>query len=565
MKVKDIKKLANQYNEDRDIANVLKKFLLFLKHKNEKDKLNDLEFFYFYKEIRVIKKNDFKMGVKSLLSQNAIFNDLSAMRRDSFLQLTSIIDCLSTFKLADPSHVKLFMNHLERYDINNILGLLSKNTSLILKKPFLNLLLQEKIHFDCSDIYEYIDYLDQSNLLNQQTVDFALQFTDIRKQRLFQIFDTFSNHELFIDKNTFNLLTNLSVTNLKRIDRIVRDLDQNKLLNWHNVSLAIERLKIKLPVQEINQVKKLSRKKTHSPRSEFIIDDRHHLFIQHSELKQYLSGGYGKVKKAYQKSNDKKPSHSIKKIFNEVVSKPEKEAERECKYNQLLNRETFFFKHNDSYYLAAKWQKGRSLFLYNQNEFTNITQKTKIICIIIFLEELNKLHSHSRVHGDIKLHNVILDLINKSMHLIDFGTSRKCHSEKEFAHTAYFSDFNGNHSKEYGFYNDVYSAGIVISYLYPEFFTHNDSYSARTVTPNKIKNIRPEQRAIIDLIAAMMHEKKNARCTVFDALNYLNEIQTTKELTFTKLTKIQKATIMKNEVTPEDVFRERTCPMRLYS
>ena len=127
-------------------------------------------------------------------------------------------------------------------------------------------------------------------------------------------------------------------------------------------------------------------------------------------------------------------------------------------------------------------------------------------CLRSGLTDLNILHQHYRVHGDIKCQNFVLNQSDGSLQLIDFGTSHKRGSSKSFALTPAYSD---PYSHGDDFCKDLYAMGIITMYLFPEIYAVSfDTYRAN-VSINKSDYTVAEQ-AIVDLVNSMMNSDVRA-------------------------------------------------------
>ncbi len=176
----------------------------------------------------------------------------------------------------------------------------------------------------------------------------------------------------------------------------------------------------------------------------------------------------------------------------------------------------------------------------------------RLRCLRSGLADLNTLHQHHRIHGDVKCQNYILDLENASMKLIDFGTSHKKGSSKSYAWTAAYSD---PHSFADGFGKDLYAVGLVTMYLFPEIYSVSFDSTKAYVSVNKTNYTIVEQ-AVVTLVDSMMNAKLRSRCTSEDALHYCDElISHFAQLNEGLLATITNSTLTRAHTTLEDVFR----------
>ncbi|WP_058480300.1 protein kinase domain-containing protein [Legionella waltersii] len=289
-------------------------------------------------------------------------------------------------------------------------------------------------------------------------------------------------------------------------------MDQNSL------DKAFQRVTAKLPSVSESAVSINSRKENNVPRSELRIDNKKGLFIEHS--KQYASGGFGEVKKGYSSPDSAEPIYGIKRLNQRDPIKAQREAIREVKYHRLLGRQAFYFSRNGSIRIVSEWQREQSVDQYASSELLQVSIEKRLRCLSSGLSDLNVLHQHYRIHGDVKCQNFILNLNNTSMKLIDFGTSHKKGSSKSFGWTTLYRD-------PYTFWDhfckDLYAMGIVTMYLFPEIYTLN--YEVTELKPfiNKT-SLTILEKAVVNLVNSMMNREANLRCTSEDALHYCNEL-----------------------------------------
>lgn len=213
------------------------------------------------------------------------------------------------------------------------------------------------------------------------------------------------------------------------------------------------------------------------------------------------------------------------------------------------------------YRVITPWQEGKDLRKYTPLELKQATYEDKFQCLSQALEELNTLHQHNRIHGDLKPANFILNLNAKTLKIIDFGGSIKFGSGKKPAHTRFYGD---PHKDAAHFYSDVYSMAGIAKILFPELYFYVNQYSKTflpgefaTFTLVKKDHLSVIEKAIIQLIDAMQHPDTSLRCTSADAAGYCKKIlENLSELDENMLREITESTIARTNTTVEDILRE---------
>ena len=180
----------------------------------------------------------------------------------------------------------------------------------------------------------------------------------------------------------------------------------------------------------------------------------------------------------------------------------------------------------------------------------------RISCLSTALEDLNTLHNHYRMHGDVKPDNFILNTENNSMRLIDFDVSHKLGIDKDCGSTPAFIDPDTplSHLSQ-----DLYGMGKVIMELFPELYVFSLSSDLRaTYSFWKQGTLSIVEQSIVNLVNALSHSEPQMRCTSEDALHYCNDllrsIDTLDEVGLTTLTESK---LRRTKITIEDVLRQR--------
>jgi serine/threonine protein kinase len=124
--------------------------------------------------------------------------------------------------------------------------------------------------------------------------------------------------------------------------------------------------------------------------------------------------------------------------------------------------------------------------------FTEFNDNVKLKLIKDLCNIVEYIHSKSFIHRDIKPENIIIDN-NYNLYLIDFGISKVLNQENGYTYTrikgtiAYASPemftevgYNNNQEKICGISikSDVWSVGVLISYLYSGYFPWSNKYKS---------------------------------------------------------------------------------------
>ncbi|KTC96163.1 protein kinase domain-containing protein [Legionella erythra] len=436
--------------------------------------------------------------------------------------------------------------------VKQILDILAAASLAKGSEALLNRIMSKTI--DGYDLVQSLGYLQKAGVLNQQSLESCLQLLPKSpavspKKDLLHVFHQLDEAGFMITEPQLTLLFSLSSANIRRLHNRVVNLIHNKQLNPHSFAEALQRTSEKLPpVKEVVADKK-SRKVSGAARSQVCVNNGHSFFTSHD--KHYDEGGFGKVKKGFPSADAPEPVYSIKKLYEKDKGTAQREGIREVKHHHLLGRQAFYYTLKGITYIVAEWQKGKGLHCYSVDELKKIHMKNRLACLRDGLAQLNTLHEHARVHGDIKEQNFILDFNASSMKLIDFGGSHRQASEKPFAYTPAYADprISGDH---YG--RDMYAMGIVAMQLFPELYTVSVDALTTRFKANKVRPTVIEQ-AVLFLIAAMMRSDFDKRCTSEAALSYCDKLLKAAVLDRNVLEEIKNATITRPNKTVEDVLR----------
>lgn len=432
-----------------------------------------------------------------------------------------------------------------------------------------------------------IDYLGFAGLLESKTVDAVFKYftheTMGTKKKLVEIINLFNKENFkisaeqyekwlnvnhiesiyfltklgklrILNTNYLEKVLNLDFADIKRLHHIILLLAKNHKLTKIALDESLNLIELSLDSTEPSTVIKYSRKVTNKPRSEFIIDNSLHFFVQHNASKKYNGGGCSIVKKAYETEDDEQPIFALKKLKNTDLNDGCIEAKREVNYQHLLGRNAFYFSRNHKNYIVMDWLNGKDLESYSLKELKKYPLENRLYWLYTGLSDLNLMHENYRLHGDIKPHNFILDTQNNKLLLIDFGAARKRDSNYSYYYTSQYL-YKEIESYNYDFADDVYSMGFVIAKLFPEFCAIDESSNSYKVTFCNDAPDDPFEKAIMLLIKAMMDPNANNRCRVEHALNFCHQLlEQWDELTDEEVDELSKETIHCEQLTTKDVI-----------
>ncbi len=395
---------------------------------------------------------------------------------------------------------------------------------------------------------EDFSLLDEAKLINECGLYLLVENVG-PKQPLFTLCECLAERDFIIKVKWLPLLLPLSERNIQRLARLTLRLAAKKLLHEASFEAALKRIAFILPLVEEATVVKNSRKLTGQPRSELIINDQLRFFMGHQEEKD--EGSFGVVKKGYKEEDGSLPAFSIK----HLKELDYEEASREVKYQRLLGREAYYFTRKNRLTIVSEWQKEKSLHQFSALDLKQTAFEKRLVCLISLLTELNFLHLHYRVHGDIKAQNVILDLKNLLMKLIDFGAAHKEGSCKVRSYTAYYADPKLKAGIAYSFCDDIYALGIVVAFLFPDFFSVGlESYNTQICLHRSPLLI--EHGILLHLIKALLNPDRKKRCTCEDALQFCQAVvQHYPSLDMALVTSLSETLLNRSTVTEEDIFR----------
>jgi serine/threonine protein kinase len=232
-------------------------------------------------------------------------------------------------------------------------------------------------------------------------------------------------------------------------------------------------------------------------------------------------------------------------------------ADKEAKCYKLLGQFAFFNERQ----LVAKWYQGASLYVADKNDIMALPYETRLYLLKMALEQLNTLHKNFRYHGDIKPGNVIIDFINRSIHLIDFETMRKPYYMDYIDHAT--PSYGSPAAPRNGMTEDMYGFGFVTAALFPEIFnitSYGKKFQVELTAP--IISLSIIEKSIVKLQWEMQKNESSVRCTSEQAMEYCNEIlKHLNDLNESIMENIANNTICRRgkSITTEDILRGYAC------
>ena len=399
---------------------------------------------------------------------------------------------------------------------------------------------------DVLDIIEIVSHAPHVNLQSQ--FEKILRMSSDQIYEVYFFIKNMQNYDM-LTKEVVDLAFNYIPDHPDfRSYHILSSLYENKLL-------TLESLKRTLAIFEDEQVnatpsldvRKFSRKKSGLPRSKLVVPDEAKsttdIFVEHHPEKSYLCGGEGFVKKLYATPESDVPIYKLKKG-------EETELRNAVSINQLLGRESFWFKRKDKEYLVSQWVAGKPTNNLVSDEVMSHSFRERLQWLLSALDELTKMHAHYWVHGDVNPKNVILSLEEKALHLIDFTSSARLNQGMPTGMTRIFLDASGNSGT---FCDDVYGMGFVVAALFPEYFRVDMNQRPFRVVCIPVQDERNQPTILHALTNAMQSPDREARCTASDAMKYCQAVLNSPGLSADALGKVKQETIARQVESFEDV------------
>lgn len=368
------------------------------------------------------------------------------------------------------------------------------------------------------------------------------------------------------------LIGKLTARNIARLQKVAANLSRQGNLNSESFSYALSKVGGKNPSVQPSKLTK----STETP-GMYRVNDMS-FFLSSKPLS---AGGQAIVHAGYvspEAVTPTIPAYCVKTFSGNKVEFNLKTVTSETKYLQLMGRRAAIIQAEDSLSLVTEWQPGEDILELSKIKFESLTFAQRLKWLASGLADLNKLHHHFRMHGDIKVTNFIIDTTTDSMKLIDMGGAQKINSPKLKVSSLGFMDPNEGKPKKMA--SDMYAMGKVMAFLFPELykcekirtaFVYTEPHEERK-TANieiaqfiqlKIANLTPIESAVIQLVNAMMDAAAENRCTSEQALQFcsgLLEKMVGNEIDPASLAELLDATINRKDFTVEDALRDSSRP-----
>lgn len=417
--------------------------------------------------------------------------------------------------------------------------------------------------------------LEDAKLCSREIVEKYLKLDHLQKKKyLNRILNHLHETQIELDESLLHKLFSLSIKNLKRVAVVTAGLASTHLLNQGSFAKALVRISNKLPRVSPDNYKKLSRKVTGKLRSELELNNSLiHLYVD-SDSKEYKSGANGTIKKGYTTEQENTPVFCVKTLrehgrgmrtdlINHHKVDIQKEATHEVQYNKIFeDDQATFINHKNLPRLILPWRFKKPLNEYiEQNKIQKFSIKDRLAMLGSGLSRLAKLHERYRVHGDIKLKNIVIHPKKNQMYLIDFGSAHKAGFAKFYPTTPAFLNCEKNlHASDFS--KDMYAMGIVAGCMFKEicevYFTYyKTTVNIRSECLTNMASLDSYQQAAIYLINAMLDDTPAFRCTAAQAAEFCDQVIKQPELKTDDLLSIVERTIKQPPETEEDVLLGR--------
>ena len=149
-------------------------------------------------------------------------------------------------------------------------------------------------------------------------------------------------------------------------------------------------------------------------------------------------------------------------------------------------------------------------------------------------------------------------MLETSLHLIDFGTTRRIHSQKVMAETKEYLDKD---RIGYGFSDDIYSSRFILAALFPDLYRteKTDQHTMYTIVLIVLDEFTVLQRAIVQLMHAMSCPERS-KCPLCQVIvQYLNALsvsikQAEAELTWDLVQNSTRGTLQRPASSIDDFY-----------
>lgn len=250
-------------------------------------------------------------------------------------------------------------------------------------------------------------------------------------------------------------------------------------------------------------------------------------------------------------------------------------SKREVKSLLMLGRKASSELKPGAVEIMTEWVPGIDLATLGKlNPFSNFSIKQRLQWLATALPDINGLHAHYRIHGDLKLENLVVNPQTNIMRVIDLGSVKKAYSPKETGMT--LANMDPSEGLPRRMTSDTYMFGLVIAQLFPEIFsvefrpgpvTFLDNKPPFTFNANrsfvtKVKDsgYSPRESAIIALVDALMDPVMEHRCTSQQAMEYcqglLQKFDELDQITTGDLAQVLETTLNRKQLTVDDLLRD---------
>lgn len=371
-----------------------------------------------------------------------------------------------------------------------------------------------------------------------------------------------------LSEDDLNRIYNLSINNLKRFRRACLTLSKHNLLDTKSCTLALLRISTPVPIIPLSYT---SLEKITTPLGERkkIKLNNHTIFYEESDCKEgsEFRGAQAKICKGYLEPEESSLHYAIKsfKVDDETYANV-KNARREAKISHLLGRQTFRFYDYVIPLIVTPWLQDRALDQYEEEEITAVCYHDRLQWILSLLQDINQLHEHYRIHGDIKPANMILNIATQKLVLIDFGSTHKIdtHNPHRFHFAQGYSDLQTKSINRFAY--DIYAMGLVIAHIFSDIFEIEYKRLKSEVKKTRFSKFSVVERAIVKLVGAMVERNPRERCTSEAALQFVSDILKHYQiLNDQKFKEILEQTLNHANFTVEDILRKSKRPGKFSS
>ena len=381
-----------------------------------------------------------------------------------------------------------------------------------------------------------------------------------------RIIFSFNDAKIKIPLARLQTILTAKATNLSRMEYVFPKLAQRNMLDATSCEQVFKQILTKLDNPSVSNVKVESMPGVNS--EHYILNGNLHFYTKSNGSKlDAKSGSFGDVKKGFSDSSCTQPLFAIKSLKSidpngnqRSITDLHREAKKEAKYNKMLNRPAFFYHDNTgTSHIVSPWVAGKGLDEYTKNELVNAPLIDRLHCLQMIMDEIRELHIHYRMHCDIKVQNVIIDLQNQTGHLIDMGGCNKVGTMYARTFTDGFTDYHFNFS------SDIYALGIVTAFLFPDLFKVEERVEIDDKKKNYIKCIitfiagNPTTElinAIKLLVDTMIEPECHKRCSIEDAIEFCRVVVNEKNsVDQTMLNELSARTLKRPHDTVLDVIR----------